>query len=88
MTSYGEIKTMKRNVLLIPHWCLYLQKDFQQDIGHSSDLGQKRSGILTLIDRPQGQWDRVAESMMIKFGERRTPSFPSHESIVSRNAQK
>ena len=46
MTSYGELKTMNRNVLLIPHLCLYLQKDFQQDIGHSSDLDQKQSGIL------------------------------------------
>ena len=36
---------MKRNVLLIPHLCLYLQKDFQQDVGHSSDLDQKQSGI-------------------------------------------
>ena len=46
MTSYGEVKTMKRNVLLIPHLCLYLQKEFQQKIGHSSDLDQKQSGIL------------------------------------------
>ena len=49
MTPYGEIKTMKRNVLLIPHLCLYSQKDFQQDVGHSSDLDQKRSGILFII---------------------------------------
>ena len=40
-----EIKTMRRNVLLIPHLCLYSQKDFQQDVEHSSDLGQKQSGI-------------------------------------------
>ena len=46
MTSYGEIKTMKRIVLLIPHLCLYLQKDFLQDVGHSSDLDQKQSCIL------------------------------------------
>ena len=46
MTSYGEIKTLKRNVLLIPHLCLYSEKDFQQDIGHSSDRDQKQSGIL------------------------------------------
>ena len=46
MTSFGEIKTMKRNVLLIPQLCLYSQKDFQQDVGHSSDLDQKQSGIL------------------------------------------
>ena len=41
MTSCGEIKTMRRNVLLIPHLCPFSQKDFQQDGGHSSDLGQK-----------------------------------------------
>ena len=46
MTSYGEIKTMRRNVLLIPHLCLYLQNHFQQDVGHSSDLDHKQSGIL------------------------------------------
>ena len=46
MTSYGELKTLKRNVLLIPHLCLYLQKDFQHHIGHSSDLDQKQSGLL------------------------------------------
>ena len=46
ITSYGELKTMKMNVMLIPHLCLYSQKDFQQDIGHYSDLDQKQSGIL------------------------------------------
>ena len=46
MTPYGELKTMKRNVLLITHLCLYSQKDFQQEVGHSSDLDQKQSGIL------------------------------------------
>ena len=37
---------MKRNVLLMPHLCLYLQKDLHQDIGDSSDLDDKQSGIL------------------------------------------
>ena len=36
---------MKRNVLLIPHLCLYSKKDFQQDVDHSSGLGQKQSDI-------------------------------------------
>ena len=54
MTSDGELKTMYRNVLLMPHLCLYLQKDFQQDVGHSSDLGQKYSGIpLTKKDQEE-----------------------------------
>ena len=31
-----------------------LRKDFQQDVGHSSDLDQKRSGILlTSIDHEE-----------------------------------
>ena len=47
-------KTMKRNVLLIPHLCLYSQKDFQQDVGHSSDLGQRQRGIpLTKKDQEE-----------------------------------
>ena len=36
---------MNGNVLLTPHLCLYLQKDFQQDVGHSSDLDRKQNGI-------------------------------------------
>ena len=42
----------------------------------------------TYNERPRGEWDRVAELMMIKNQRKRTPSFPSHESIVPRNAQK
>ena len=54
MTSYADTKTMKRNVLLMPHLCLYLQKGSQQDVGHSSDLDQKGSGIpLKLTDNKE-----------------------------------
>ena len=41
----------------------------------SSDLDQKKSGFLTHGSRPQGEWDRVAESMMIRFGESGHPVF-------------
>ena len=75
MTSYGELKTINRNVLLTPQLCLYLQKDVQQDIGHSSDLDQKQSGLLRTTKDQQGQCDRVAELMMIKFGESGHPVF-------------
>ena len=45
---------MNGNVLLIPHLCLYSQNDFQQDVGHSSDLDRKQSGIpLTSIDHEE-----------------------------------
>ena len=66
---------MKRNVLLIPHF-FFSQKDFQQDVGHSSDLCQRQIGTpLTNKERPGGKWDRVAELMMLKFGESGHPVF-------------
>ena len=71
----GDIKTMNRNVLPMPHLCLYLQKIFQQDIGHSSDLDHEQSCILLTTKRPQGEWGKVAELMMIKFRESGHPVF-------------
>ena len=68
-------KTMKQNVLLIPHLCLYLQKDFQQDVGHSSDLDQKQSGIPPTMKNLEGNGTEVAELMMIRFGESGHPVF-------------
>ena len=35
-------------------------------------------------DSPQGEWDKIAEKMMVTLA--RTPSLPSHESIVQRSA--
>ena len=61
--------------MLMPHLCLYLHQASHQDVGHSSDLDQKRSGILVTLDRPRGEWDRVAESMMIKLRESGHPVF-------------
>ena len=37
--------------------------------------GSEKKWISTYIDRPQGEWDRVAESMMIRFGESGHPVF-------------
>ena len=37
--------------------------------------GSEKKWYSTLIDRPQGEWDRVAESMMIRFGESGHPVF-------------
>ena len=78
MTSCVEIKTMKRNVLLIPHLCLHSQKDFQQDVGHSSNLGQKQSGT-QLTKKDQGEngieslnwWWSNSEKADTQFSEQR-----------------
>ena len=58
--------------MLLPRLCLYLQKDSQQDVGHSSDLDQKRSGISTYKF-----WttSRRMRQMMIRSRESGTPRF-------------
>ena len=43
--------------------------------------------LSTYIDRPQGEWDRVGESMMIRFGEGGHPVFRA-TSLVSRGTLK
>ena len=57
MTSYGELKTMKRNVLLIPHLCLYSQKN---PAGRWSLLGpgSETKWCSSYKERPGGKWDQ------------------------------
>ena len=52
-----------------------MREDFQQEDGHSSDLDPKRSRYSTNESKPQGEMDRVAELMMIKFSESGHPDF-------------
>ena len=49
---------------------LSMQRDLEQDNGHSSDLDQRNSGT-------QGEWDKIAELMMLKVGESTNPVFRS-----------
>ena len=50
-----------------------MRRDLEQDNGHSSDLDQRRSGTLISEDSPQGEWDRIAEQVMLTFAESRHP---------------
>ena len=74
MTSYGDIKTMKRNVLLIPHLSLYSQK-FPAGRGSFFGPGSETKWYSTNKERPGGKWDRVAELKMVNFGESGHPDF-------------
>ena len=86
MTSYVDLKTMNRKVLLTPHLCLYLQKDFQQDVVPRTWI---RKGVVSYL-----HWQttrRMGQSRWIdddQIQRKRTPSFPSNESILSRNSEK
>ena len=53
MTSDGDLKTMNRNANLTPTSFLSMQEDFHQEDGHSSDLDQKRSGVLLMVPDPK-----------------------------------
>ena len=59
MTSCGDLKSMNGNALLTPDLCFYLQKDFQQEDGHSSDLDQKRHGILLTNTNRKENWTEL-----------------------------
>ena len=85
--TYGEVKTVKRNVLLIPHLCLYSQKI------SSRTLVIPRTWIRNKVvfHLQWKTWRRMGQSRWIdddQIRRKRTPSFPSHESVVSRNTQK
>ena len=43
-----DLKTMNRNANKAPILFLFMRQDFHQEDGHSSDLDQKRSGILLM----------------------------------------
>ena len=74
MTSYGELKTMKRNVLLIPHLSLFAKR-FPAGRWSFLGPGSETGWYSTYKGRPGGEWDKVAELMMIKFGESRQAVF-------------
>ena len=67
---------MNRNVLLMPHLCLYLQKRFPPGRWSFLGPGSEKKWYSTHVSRPQGEWERVAElMMMIKFRESGHPVF-------------
>ena len=61
---------MNRNVMLMPHLCLYLQKDsFPPGRWSFLGPGSEKKWNSTYTDRTRGEWDRVTELMMIKLRE-------------------
>ena len=48
--------------------------------------GSEKKWFSISEDSPQGEWDRIAEQMMLTFCRKQTPSLPIHESIVQRSA--
>ena len=75
MTSYGDLKTMNGNAMLTPILCLFSAKKFPAGRWSFLGPGSEKKWYSTYIDRPRGEWDRVAELMIIKFRESGHPVF-------------
>ena len=54
---------------------LSMQRDLEQDNGHSSDLVQRKKWYSNSEDSPQSEWDKVAENMMVTLAESGHPVF-------------
>ena len=50
--------------------------------------GSEKKWYCISEDSPQGEWDKIAELMILKIGESGHPIFPCHKSIIQRSAQK
>ena len=59
MTSYGELQTMNRNVLLTSHLCL--AKKIPAGLWSFLGPGSEKKWFSIYNERPRGEWDRVAE---------------------------
>ena len=64
-------ETMKKNACQMPISFLYMQRDLEKDNGHSLVLVLRKSSE----DSPQGEWDHMAERMLVELAESGCPIF-------------
>ena len=76
MTSYGDLKTLNGNVILTPHLFVSIfAKRYPAGRWSLLGPGSEKKRYSTYDSKPQGEWDSVAELMMIKFRESGHPVF-------------
>ena len=72
--SHGDLMTMNKNANLSAKLVSICARRFSPDVGHSWTWIRKQV-VFTHDSKPQGEWVRVAELMMIKFSESGHPVF-------------
>ena len=74
-TSHVDQETMKKNASQMLDSFPFFAKRF--GTGHWSflGLGSEKKWYSISADSPQGEWERIAEKMMLEFGESRHPVF-------------
>ena len=73
ITFLVDQKTTKKYAWQMPNSYLCTQGDLEKDNGHSLVLVLKKSGTLSVS--LQGEWDNMAERMMLEFAESGCPIF-------------
>ena len=86
--SHVDQETMKKNASQMFDSFFFLQRDLEQDNSHFLVPGSEETWYSISEDCPQGEWDRIAEKMMLENWRKQTSSLPCHESIVQRSVQK
>ena len=81
-TSHGDLKTMNRNAMLTPSSLLFVREKFHQEDGHSSDLDQKRSGILLMKANHKDNGTGLRSKWWKIFAESGHPVFRSTSGIL------
>ena len=81
MTPYGELKTMNGNAMWTPHF--FAKRILTRTLVILRARIRKEVVSIMLTDHHKSRWIHDDQ-----IRRKRTPSFPSHESIVPRNALK
>ena len=68
-TSHGDRNTSRKNANEMLNSFLYLQKDSEQD------NGSEKKWYSMSEDSPQGEWDKMADKMMVTLAESGHPVF-------------
>ena len=74
-TSYGDLKTTKKNASQMLNSFLSVQKEIWSKTMVISRTWIREKWYSISADSPQGEWDRIAEKMMLTFAESKHPVF-------------
>ena len=74
-TSHGDQRTTRENASQILNSFLFVQRDLEIGQWSFLGLGSEKKWYSISADSPQGEWDRIAEKMVLEFGESKHPVF-------------
>ena len=81
MTSHGDLKTMKKNCKSSAQLVSFNAKKFSPGQWSFLGLGSENKWCSIHEYNPQGEWDRVAEQMIITFAASKHPIFRSRSPL-------